>query len=141
MSRQPRRRQASVLERRRETAAELLLKGLTQAQVARQLKVSRESVSRWATALEEKGIAALRSTPTGRKRWMSDEQQREVLAWLERSPRSFGYSDDAWTTERLRELIETRFRIRYKADDRLIALFKEAGFRSQIVKIWMRIKA
>ena len=48
------------LEQRRRAAAELLRKGMSQAEVARRLGVHRQSVSRWAQQLEVGGPAALK---------------------------------------------------------------------------------
>jgi transposase len=53
---------------RRERAAELFAQGHTQAEVARQLDVSRQSASRWHTRWQADGTAALRTRgPTGRQ--------------------------------------------------------------------------
>jgi transposase len=66
-------RQRAVKERaarqaRRERAAELFAQGRTQAEVARQLDVSRQSASRWHARWQADGTTALRTRgPTGRR--------------------------------------------------------------------------
>ena len=54
------RRDFDALEARRLHAARLLERGLTQAEVARQVGVHRQSVSRWAYQLERGGRPALK---------------------------------------------------------------------------------
>ena len=62
-------RDLQALERRRKQAARLFAKGnLPQASVARELKVSRMSVSRWHRQWKKSGKEALRVAPrAGRK--------------------------------------------------------------------------
>src|SRR3954467_15634626 len=52
------RRDFDELERRRMRAARLLHGGISQAEVARQVKVSRESVRRWANRIAQEGASA-----------------------------------------------------------------------------------
>ncbi len=62
------------LERRRLKAGKLLQNGWSQADVARQVGVSRESVRRWADALHEQGAEGLRSSGRiGRPSRLGDE--------------------------------------------------------------------
>ena len=56
-------RDLKALQRRRLRAARLLTKGLPQAEVARRVGVSRQSVSAWAAKLEADGRAALKAKP------------------------------------------------------------------------------
>jgi transposase-like protein len=53
-------RDFDALERRRMEALRLFRKGIPQAQIARQLKVARQTVSRWVRQYREGGKAALR---------------------------------------------------------------------------------
>jgi transcriptional regulator with XRE-family HTH domain len=48
------------METRRRRAARLFAKGVTQADVARELGVSRQSVSRWHEARSQGGVRALK---------------------------------------------------------------------------------
>ena len=62
------RRDFDALEERRWEAARLLRKGLSQAEVARRVKVHRQSVSRWAKQLAKGGMACLKKAGrAGRK--------------------------------------------------------------------------
>ena len=54
------RRNFDALEQRRMKAVDLLRKGLSQSEVARQVGVHRQSVSRWDGQLEEGGRRSLR---------------------------------------------------------------------------------
>jgi transposase len=60
------------LERRRRTAARLLAAGTPQAEVARRVGVSRQSVSHWEKLRQYGGVEALRSKRFGRPRKLSD---------------------------------------------------------------------
>src|SRR5271170_1374396 len=61
------RRDLAALEQRRMEAARLLKEGLSQSEVARELGVHRQSVSRWARELEQSGVRGLRKAKhTGR---------------------------------------------------------------------------
>jgi transposase len=61
-------RQRAERQARRERAAELFAQGRSQAEVARQLDVSRQSASRWNAGWQAEGTTALRSRgPTGRR--------------------------------------------------------------------------
>jgi transposase len=63
---QPARRDFEKLEQRRIQGAKLLRQGLTQAEVARRLAVSRESVRRWWNQMQAQGSPeALKKAPRG----------------------------------------------------------------------------
>ena len=62
------RRDFTELEQRRLRGARLLEKGVMQSQVARQVGVHRQSVSRWAQQLEQEGRSGLKQAGrAGRK--------------------------------------------------------------------------
>ena len=67
------------LERRRRCAARLLAAGTPQAEVARRVSVSRQSVSHWEKLRREGGMEALRrSKRFGRPRKLSDSQCKSL---------------------------------------------------------------
>ena len=67
------------MERRRLEAAGDLLKGITQARVARKFGVSRTTASRWYRTLEGQGMECLRKRKApGRPSRMSSTQRAEV---------------------------------------------------------------
>jgi len=105
------------MERRRLEAAEDLLKGVTQARVARKFGVSRTTASRWFRILGGQGVDRLRKRKApGRPSRMSAGQMAEVREMFAEGPRAFGFDSDRWTTARLAHAIETRFAIRYDPD-------------------------
>lgn len=67
-----RKRDLKALEQRRLAAAKLLEKGVPQAQVARRLGVSRQSVSDWAKKFERKGKDGLKGRALGRPRQLRE---------------------------------------------------------------------
>jgi len=110
------RRDFAALEERRMEAARLLRQGLSQSQVARELGVHRQSVSRWARELEQSGVRGLRKAErTGRPAKLTPAQLRDLERALERGPEAFGFSG-LLTAGRVRDLIEYRTGVRYHED-------------------------
>ena len=105
------------MERRRLEAAEDLLRGITQARVARKFGVSRTTASRWYRTLEGQGMDRLRKRKApGRPSRLSVSQLAEVCEIFASGPGAFGFESDRWTTARLAQAIEARFAIRYDPD-------------------------
>ena len=95
-------------------AARLLRQGLSQSEVARRVKVHRQSVSRWATELEESGRAGLKKAGrAGRKPLLSDSDLRKVESKLKQGAQARGYTTALWTTSRVADLIEQECGVRY----------------------------
>jgi transposase len=115
MTWQPQALTRAQMEERRREGARLLREGkLTQAQIARQLAVSRASVSVWKAKLEAGGLRALWTHPsTGRPSRLQPEQFRALRALLRRGARAAGYPTERWTLRRVAEVIEREFRVRY----------------------------
>jgi transposase len=108
------RRDFTALERRRMEAARLLREGLIQSEVARRVRVHRQSVSRWARELEESGVRGLRKAArTGRPAKLTAAQLRDLERALKRGPEAFGFASGLWTASRVRDLIEYRTGVRY----------------------------
>ncbi len=102
------------LERRRLKAAKLLRAGVPQAEVARRVGVHRQSVSRWAADVDLNGVEALRGAGrAGRKPRLSDEDVDRLGDILESGPEAAGYATNLWTCERVAEVIEREFGVRY----------------------------
>ena len=105
---------AQMEERRREGARLLRAGKLTQAQIARQLAVSRASVSVWKAKLEAGGLRALWAhASTGRPSQLQPEQRRVLLAILRRGARAAGYPTERWTMRRVAEVIGREFQVTY----------------------------
>src|SRR6266542_3486390 len=102
------------LERRRLKAAKLLRAGVPQAEVARRVGVHRQSVSRWAADVDLNGVEALRRAGrAGRKPRLSDDDVDRLGDTLESGPEAAGYATNLWTCERVAEVIEREFGVRY----------------------------
>jgi len=71
-------------ERRRMEGARLLRAGMWQAEVARRVGVRRQSVSRWARAIRDGGVWALKARRVGRRSKLHGEQWRRVEKQLRR---------------------------------------------------------
>jgi len=102
----PRRPQAhrkrQHLQARRLRAAELFAAGIHAAEVARQLGVSRQAVSRWHGAWKAGGINALTSRgPTGPMPRLSDAQLVEVEQALRKGAVANGFVGELWTLDRI----------------------------------------
>jgi transposase len=105
------------MEHRRLEAAEELLRGMTQARVARKFGVSRTTASRWNKALAGHNVEHLRKRKApGRPSRLTSGQQAEVSEIFALGPRAFGFETDRWSTGRLAHAIQTRFGIRYDPD-------------------------
>lgn len=101
------RRDFEALARRRREAAKLFTKGVPQAEVARRLKVSRQSVSRWYRTWTAEGQAALVDAGrAGRPPRLTAEQKARVEEELLRGPTAHGYATQLWTLARVAEVIE-----------------------------------
>ena len=103
-----------ALEKRRMQAARLLVKGYSEAEVARRVGVHRQSVNRWAKEMAEKGRPGLKKAGrAGRKPRLSSEQIKRIEAALKEGPEKLGYETGLWTAARVMDLIEREFGIRY----------------------------
>ena len=103
------------LEERRMEGARLLKEGhLSQAKIARELDVSRATVSAWAKQRALGGLRQLRRRPrSGRPAKLTRAQQRELLRLLKRGALTAGFETDHWTGPRIQSLIEQKFEIAY----------------------------
>jgi len=108
------RRDFDAMERRRKQAAKLFRKGKSQADVARELEVSRQSVSRWYAEWSHGGAAALKGAGrAGRLPELDAAQLRRVERELERGPLAHGYPTELWTLKRVAEVIEETTGVTY----------------------------
>ncbi len=110
-------RDFSGLEQRRLKAARLLQRGLRPAEVARRLGVHRQSVGRWRAQLEREGLPGLKKAGrAGRPPKLTAEQLLQLGEELVRGPRAWGYTTELWTTQRVADVIQRRFGVRYHRD-------------------------
>ncbi len=108
------RRDFDALERRRFKALRLLRQGLNQSEVARRVRVVRQSVARWAALDREGGQRALRQAGrAGRKPRLTPRQKSRLEQHLLAGPERLGYETNLWTSERVADLIQQEFGVRY----------------------------
>jgi transposase len=87
---------------------------MSQASVARELKVSRMSVSRWYRAWKKSGKQALRAARrAGRKPLLNARHLQKVQAALRQGAMAHGFSADLWTLPRVATVIERVTGVRY----------------------------
>jgi transposase len=88
-------------------AADLFAKGVSQADIGRDLEVSHQTVSDWHDKWEVGGKRALKSTgKPGRPPKVSEKDLAKVGRALQKGPKANGYSTDLWTLVRVAEVIE-----------------------------------
>ena len=123
------------MERRRLEAAQDLLNGTTQSEVARKFCVSRTTASRWHRALKGSGVESLRKRRApGRPSRLSREQLAGLSSLVAEGAIAFGFPDDRWTTARLATAIQARYGVRYDPDH-VGRLMHKAGLRKAPAKI------
>jgi len=102
------------LETRRLRAIEFLHAGMTYRQVADKTRASLSSVVRWKQDYKKHGEFGLKPKPaSGRPALLSPCQKKRLVGMLLRSPLKAGYHTDVWTLSRIRQVIETKFGVRY----------------------------
>ena len=108
------RRDFEALEERRFWAAELIRKGIHEAEVARQVGVCRHSVNRWAQQLKAEGPKGLKKAGrAGRKPKIASQELRRIEKHLKAGPEAQGYETGLWTLPRVSKLIEAECGVRY----------------------------
>jgi transposase len=108
------RRDFEGMEKRRRRAARMFERGATQADVARELEVSRQSVSRWYADWRAGGTGALKAAGrAGRLPRLTEAQLRRVDRALRQGPRAHGLATDLWTLDRVATVIEAETGVRY----------------------------
>ncbi len=89
-------------EVRKALAVKLVYQGYKYQEIQTILDVSVGAITSWKQAYEEYGISGLRLNHKGRKSYLSDEQQEEVLSWLQ--------TKDIW------ELGELEYKLAFEHD-------------------------
>lgn len=102
------------LEARRRRAAKLFRRGVKQAEVARELHVSAQSVSRWYAEWRAGGVRSLaRAKHVGRPPKLTAAQLKSVERTLLKGPVANGYRTDLWTLRRIAEVIAKTTGVEY----------------------------
>ena len=107
-------RDFEALEKRRYEAIRLWERGHNQSEIARQLRVVRQSVARWVQQYRVQGKSGLKQAGrAGRKPRLSEQQRQRLEKLLLRGPERLGYETPLWTCPRVAHLIEQEFGVRY----------------------------
>jgi transposase len=107
-------RDFEALEKRRFRAIQMLERGLSQSEIARRLRVVRQSVARWVQEYRAQGQSALRKAGrAGRMPRLSEKQRQQLEKLLVAGPQRIGYETPLWTCPRVADLIEREFQVRY----------------------------
>ena len=99
---------------RRIEAGRLFAEGLSPAEAARRLGVTRQATNGWFRLWKAHGVEALRGTGrTGRKRRLSEEDLRRLEALLIEGPQAHGYPTNLWTLRRIASVVQKEFGVSY----------------------------
>ena len=123
-------KESRALQRRRMRAGRLLLGGMTQADVARKVGVTRTTVSAWNEQLDAGGLVALRRRPRGRPSGLDTEQKNQLVRLLKAGALAQGFATELWTLRRVGQLIEEKFGRRY-SESQVWRILGGLGFSSQ----------
>lgn len=105
---------AEQLEERRLHAIDLLKDGLSQADVAREVGVSRQSVHAWSKVFRKHGKKGLRSRAhTGRPPRVDRKVLKKLPGLLLKGAQAHGFEGDVWTLERVAAVIEKELGVTY----------------------------
>ncbi len=90
---------------------------ISQAALAREMRVTTRAIERWMALYRAGGEAALNAKPmSGRPRFMTPSQHAQLRRFLVQGPRKHGFDTDLWDCPRIADLIERKFGIRYHVD-------------------------
>jgi transposase len=121
-----------AMEKRRFRALNLLEEGLSQAEVARRTKVSRQSVLRWNQQRLAGGKEALRAAGrAGRKPKLAPDQEQELVNILVAGPEAAGFATPLWTLERVAKVMRRQFGFACHATTALRVLRDRLGWSCQ----------
>ncbi|MEK7082928.1 MAG: winged helix-turn-helix domain-containing protein [Patescibacteria group bacterium] len=113
------------LEQRRMRAGKLFRKGLTQAEIARILRVTPAAVNQWYVVWKKRGMSGLKSKGhPGVETALTKEKAEKLKRAILKGPRSFGYTTNLWTLERIKAVAK-----------------KEAGLSFGITRVWHMVIA
>jgi len=101
-----RNRDFAALEKRRREGMTLLAKGVSQAEVARIVGVSRTTVLRWERLRAEKRGAAWKQRRLGRPPKVTEAHLRRLSTALKRGAQAHGFLNDLWTLPRVAQVLE-----------------------------------
>jgi transposase len=103
-----------LISERRRRAISLLEEGLSLSETARRVESHPSSVMRWRNQVKREGTKAfiVRFSP-GRPPRLTNAQMKRLVRILLKGAETAGYRTNLWTTQRIAEVIEQRFSVRY----------------------------
>lgn len=96
-------------------AVPLFEEGLSNAEIARRLGVSRKSVTTWHQRFRASGSEGVLMKTPGPKSALTPEQWEPIIQALLAGPQASGYDTQLWTLDRIADLIEQKTGVRYHA--------------------------
>jgi transposase len=127
------------LELRRRKGMRMLGRGVAQAEVARELEVSRQTTSSWARKLAEDS-QAWRRKPLGRPSGLDVAQKKDLGKALLAGAVVNGFPTELWTLARVAKLIEREFGVAYSTVNVWRILRDEAAIKQWRTKRWPALK-
>lgn len=119
-------------EWRRLRAWDLHKQGWAQHDIAVALDVSEGAVSRWIHSAVDAGPKILRAHPSpGHPAKLTAIQKRQIPEFLRHGAEAYGFHGDVWTCQRVAQVIEWEFGIRYHKDH-VSRVLKGLGWTPQI---------
>jgi len=126
------RRDFEALTQRRLRAGKMFDDGSPQADVVRELGVSRETASQWQATWREHGIDGLRGAQrAGRLPKLSDGQLAKVERALAQGPTRNGFATELWTLARVATVIEKVTGVSYSTTQTWSILRTRLGWSRQ----------
>jgi len=125
-------RDMEAIEARRLEGARLLKRKVPQAEVARRLGVTRQSVSEWARQLAEANgaMVKLKGKPLGRPKNLDAAQCQALRRMLLQGALAVGFPTELWTIKRVRALVKREFGVAYSSTGGW-ELLRSLGFTPQ----------
>jgi len=117
------------LELRRRKGMRMLARGKSQAEVARECEVTRQTAMTWARMLAE-DPQAWRRKPLGRPGALDPEDLKRLSKLLVEGALANGFPTELWTLARVVKLIEREFRVKYSVAN-VWHVLRALGFSSQ----------
>ncbi len=118
-------------EARRKEAGRMFGKGATQAEVAKQFRVSAAAACKWHAAWEAGGMQGLDSKgPPGFASALDGKKKQAFKKAILRGPLKHGYGTDLWTLARLAEVLRKTTRVSF-GPVRTWQVVRELGFTPQ----------
>jgi transposase len=125
-------RDLEAIEARRIAGARMLKRKVAQAEVARELGVSRQAVSVWARQLAEVNgaVGKLKAKPLGRPKRLQAGQCEALSRMLLAGALQAGFATELWTVKRVRSVIAREFGVQYSQSG-CWELLRDLGFSPQ----------